>query len=101
MYIVNVHVKVKNVKIQDFIDATIENAKNSQKEPGMARFDVIQEIEDPTKFILVEVYFSKDDPAKHKETVHYKIWREKVENMMAEPRQSIKFVNCYPEDSAW
>jgi quinol monooxygenase YgiN len=101
MYIVHVHVKVKSDRIQDFVGATIENARKSQEEPGVVRFDVIQQIDDPSLFILVEAYRTEADPAKHKDTLHYKVWRDKVENMMAEPRYSIKFLNCFPVDSNW
>lgn len=71
------------------------------KEPGIARFDVIQQQDDASKFVLVEVYRTADDPARHKETDHYKKWRDAVEPMMAAPRKSVKYGNCYPEDSGW
>jgi quinol monooxygenase YgiN len=99
MNIVHVHVYVKPEFVEDFKLATIENAKSSIKEQGIARFDVIQDIEDPTHFILVEAYKTDDAPGKHKETLHYHIWREAVQKMMAEPRRSIKFVNIFPEDT--
>ena len=79
----------------------MENASNSVKEPGIARFDVVQQNDDPTRFVLVEVYRTPDDPAKHKETDHYKKWRHTVEHMMAEPRASVKLTNLFPEDSGW
>ncbi len=101
MYIVHVSVHVKSGFIQDFINATKLNAENSIKEPGIARFDVLQSKSDPKEFLLVEVYRSENDPGKHKETVHYKIWRDTVEKMMEVPRQSVKFVNCFPEDANW
>lgn len=101
MFIVHVSVYVKSGFIQEFIDATKINAENSLKEPGITRFDVLQSKNDPRSFLLVEVYKTESDPGRHKETVHYKIWRDTVEKMMEEPRQSVKFVNCYPEDADW
>jgi autoinducer 2-degrading protein len=97
MLIVHVHINVKQDRIQDFIEATKENAKNSLMEEGIVNFDLIQKMDDPTQFILNEVYRTDLDPGKHKETVHYKVWREKVENMMAEPRQSENFKKILPE----
>jgi quinol monooxygenase YgiN len=101
MYIVHVHVHVKPEHVDVFVEATIENARNSVREPGIARFDFIQDLDDPTKFVLIEVYRTPDDPAAHKETAHYNIWREKVANMMAEPRQSVKYANVFPDDQGW
>lgn len=101
MLVVHVHVHVKLGCEDAFRKATVENARNSVEEPGIARFDVIQQQDDASRFILVEVYRAPDDPAKHKETDHYKKWRDAVEPMMAEPRKSVKFSNCYPEDSGW
>lgn len=99
MYIVHVHVKVKPEKINDFVKATKINARESIKEAGVEKFDVIQRADDPTSFILIEIYHTDKDPAAHKETRHYKVWREEVESMMAEPRHSIKFNNIFPDDS--
>ena len=101
MLVVHVHVHVKADAVEAFKDATIENARESVKEPGIARFDVIQQAEDPTSFILVEVYRNAEAPAKHKETVHYKRWRNSVESMMDEPRSSTKFSNIFPADEGW
>ena len=101
MNIVHVHVHVKPEFLEAFKQATIENATNSVKEAGVARFDVIQQNDDPTWFILVEIYRSADAPAAHKATVHYARWRDTVEKMMAEPRQGIKFTNIFPEDAGW
>jgi (4S)-4-hydroxy-5-phosphonooxypentane-2,3-dione isomerase len=101
MLIVHVHVHVKPDCIQAFKEASIENARKSIQEPGIARFDVIQQVDDPTQFVLVEVYRSEEDPARHKETAHYQKWRDTVAEMMAEPRQSTKFVNCFPDDAGW
>ena len=95
MLIVHVHVHVKPDFVDAFRRATIANARQSVKEPGMARFDVIQQQDDPTRFILVEVYRTPDDPARHKETAHYQTWRDTVAPMMAEPRQSVKYNNVF------
>ena len=99
MDIVLVDVKIKRTEIEKFISATKINAENSVKEKGIARFDVIQDLEDPTHFILMEIYRSPGDPARHKETTHYKIWRDTVEGMMAQPRVGKKYINIYPTDN--
>ncbi|MGQ9500937.1 MAG: putative quinol monooxygenase [Anaerolineae bacterium] len=101
MIIVHVHVHVKPEYVEAFKEATIQNARQSVQEPGIARFDVIQSTEDPTRFILVEVYRTPDDPARHKETNHYQVWRDTVAEMMAEPRTSVKYTNIYPDDQGW
>jgi autoinducer 2-degrading protein len=101
MIIVQVHVQVKPEKVPAFIEATIENARCSIQEPGVARFDVIQQTDDPNRFILVEVYRTPDDPGKHKETAHYQKWRDMVADMMAVPRQGIKYQNLFPADEGW
>jgi autoinducer 2-degrading protein len=97
MLIVHVHVHVKADQVEAFREASVENAKASVKELGVAGFDVIQQQDDPTRFILVEVYRTPNDPAKHKETAHYKKWRDAVESMMAEPRSSVKFNPVFPD----
>ena len=101
MQIVHVHVKVKPEFVEAFKKATAENASNSVQEAGIARFDVIQQADDPTHFILVEVYKTADAPAAHKETPHYARWRDTVTEMMAEPRQGIKYINIFPDDEIW
>jgi quinol monooxygenase YgiN len=101
MHIVLVDVKVKKTEIENFKAATKVNAENSNKEKGIARFDVIQDIDDPTHFILMEIYRTLDDPARHKETAHYRVWREIVEPMMAQPRVGKKYINIYPTDDGW
>jgi quinol monooxygenase YgiN len=101
MLIVHVHVRVKPEFAEAFRQASIENARNSVQEPGIARFDVVQQSDDPTRFVLVEVYRTADAPAAHKETAHYQIWRDTVAGMMAEPRSGIKYANVFPEDSGW
>ena len=101
MLIVNVHVHVKPDCVAAFKEASLENARFSVKEPGVARFDVIQQNDDPTRFILVEVYRDENAPAAHKGTAHYQKWRDTVANMMAEPRQGIKYTNIFPDDTGW
>jgi autoinducer 2-degrading protein len=101
MLIVLVHVKVKPEFIEAFKQASIENASNSVQEAGIARFDVIQQTDDPAKFILVEIYRTAEAPAAHKETAHYAKWRDTVAEMMAEPRQGIKYTNIFPADENW
>jgi quinol monooxygenase YgiN len=101
MYIVLVHIHVKPEFLVAFREASIENARNSILEPGISRFDVIQEVEDLTRFILVEVYQTPEDNARHKETSHYARWRDTVSEMMAEPRNGIKYSNVFPQDGDW
>ena len=101
MLIVHVHVHVKAESVAAFKTATIANAQASRKEQGIARFDLLQQSDDPTRFILVEAYRTADAPAAHKETAHYKLWRDTVAEMMAEPRQSVKLSNIDPIDSAY
>lgn len=101
MLIVHVHVHVKPESIDPFKAATTENARNSIQEPGVARFDVIQQQDDPTRFVLVEVYRDDDAPARHKETMHYKTWRNTVAEMMAETRTSVRFGNVFPDEEGW
>lgn len=99
MLTVNVKVVVKTEEIKNFIKATIENAKNSNKEDGITRFDIFQEQDNPQNFMLVEVYNSHDAPGKHKETDHYKKWRDTVAPMMAEPRTNIKYSSIFTKDT--
>jgi quinol monooxygenase YgiN len=101
MHIVLVYVHVKPESIEAFKKESLENARQSILEPGIARFDVIQQIDDPERFILVEVYKTEDAPNQHKETAHYLKWRERVAGMMAEPRQGVKYKNLFPDDSGW
>lgn len=99
MLVVHVHVHVKPECVEAFQQATVENARQSVREPGIARFDVVQQTDDPTRFVLVEVYRTAAAPAAHKETAHYARWRDAVAPMMAEPRTSVKFANVFPEDA--
>ena len=101
MLVVHVHVRVKADSVEGFRKATTENARQSSKEPGIARFDVVQQADDPTRFVLIEAYRTSDDPARHKETAHYQVWRDAVAGMMAEPRQSVKYSNVFPDDKGW
>lgn len=101
MLIVHVHVQVKPESVADFIEATTENARNSLREPGIARFDVAQQSDDPTRFILVEVYRDEAATKAHKETSHYAKWRDTVAPMMSVPRSSVKFSNVFPADIGW
>lgn len=101
MQIVLVHVSVKSQFIEAFKEASIENASHSVKEAGVARFDVIQQAKNPTKFVLVEVYKTAEAPAAHKETAHYARWRDTVAEMMSEPRQGVKYTNIFPSDEDW
>jgi (4S)-4-hydroxy-5-phosphonooxypentane-2,3-dione isomerase len=101
MLIVHVHVRVKSEFIDAFREATIENARNSAAEHGVARFDVIEHADDPARFVLIEVYRNADAPARHKETAHYAIWRDTVAEMMAEPRSSVKYTNVFPPEAGW
>ena len=101
MFIVHVFIHVKTGQVENFKTATIANARESLKEPGIARFDCIQQQGDPTRFVLVEVYRTADDPARHKETALYKAWRDTVADMMAEPRTSMKYKNVFPDEKGW
>lgn len=101
MLVVHVHVYVNPDTIDAFKAATVANASNSVREPGIARFDVIQDNDDPAHFILVEVYRSVEATVAHKETAHYATWRDTVAPMMAKSRTAVKFSNVYPEDSGW
>ena len=101
MFIVHVFVHVKPDQVDAFRAASIENAQESVREPGIARFDVIQQQDDPTRFVLVEVYRTTSEPARHKETTHYQRWRDAVESMMAEPRTSVKYNSIFPGQDGW
>lgn len=101
MLVVHVHVQVKPDQVEAFKAATVRNATQSVREPGIARFDVIQEADDPTRFVLVEVYRTVEATAHHKETAHYLTWRDTVAEMMAAPRRSVKYANVFPDDLGW
>ena len=101
MLVVHVHVHVKPESVEAFKQATLDNARHSVKELGIARFDVVQQQDDPARFVLVEVYRDAQAPAAHKETAHYAQWRDAVASMMAEPRSGVKFNNVFPDDASW
>lgn len=101
MLIVHVHVHVRSECVQEFREATIENARHSIQEPGIARFDVVQRTDDPTRFVLVEAYYDEAASKAHKETSHYAKWRDAVAPMMAETRTSVKFTNLFPDSKDW
>ena len=101
MYIVHVFIEVKPEFREQFIKETIANAGASIQEPGIARFDFLQEVDATNKFILVEAYRTKDDTAQHKETAHYKRWNQVVAEMMAVPRSKMVYSNIYPGETGW
>ena len=101
MHIVHVHVHVKPESVAAFREAILKNARGSVLEPGCARFDVVQSADDPTWFVLIEVYRSEADAAAHKETPHYKEWRDAVADMMAAPRRGQRYLGVFPPDGAW
>jgi len=101
MFIVHVHVRVKPDRIEHFKAATVENASQSSREPGVARFDFLQQSEEPSRFVLVEVYRNQEAAAAHKETAHYVKWRDTVAEMMAEPRKGVKYSSLFPPDAGW
>ena len=101
MLVVHVFVHVRPECIEAFEAASLENARDSVREPGIARFDVIQQVDDPTRFVLVEVYRTVEATVQHKETAHYARWRDTVADMMAEPRSSMKYANLFPTDAGW
>jgi len=101
MQIVVVNVAVKPECVEAFKEASKANSAGSLGEPGVLRFDVLQQHDDPTKFVLYEVYRTPEAVAAHKETAHYLLWRDTVGPMMAAPRVGARFVNVAPADSAW
>ncbi len=101
MLIVHVHVHVKPESVEEFRQATIENARASVQEPGIARFDVMQLEDDPTRFVLTEVYRTPEATAAHRETAHYAKWRDAVASMMAEPRQRAQYNAVFPDVNGW
>jgi quinol monooxygenase YgiN len=101
MLIVHVHVHVKPESVEAFRTATIENARHSIQEPGIARFDVVQQQDDPTRFVLVEAYRTVEAAVAHKDTDHYQRWRDAVAEMMAEPRNGVKYSNVFPSSQSW
>lgn len=101
MLVVHVHVHVKPESVAAFLAETRKNAAQSLKEPGVVRFDVVRQQDDPTRFVLIEAYRDADAPARHKETSHYARWRDAVESMMQSPRSSVKYASVFPEEARW
>jgi (4S)-4-hydroxy-5-phosphonooxypentane-2,3-dione isomerase len=101
MLIVHVHVHVKPEHVEAFREASRANAANSLKEPGIARFDILQQDDDPTRFVFSEVYRDASANAAHKATAHYQLWAETVAAMVAEPRTRLTYSNAFPADSEW
>jgi autoinducer 2-degrading protein len=101
VHIVHVFVRVRPGCEAAFEEATLANARASLAEPGVARFDVVRQQDDPTRFVLVEVYRTPEAAVAHKETAHYAAWRDAVAGLMAEPRSSVKYVNLHPDDAGW
>lgn len=98
MIIVHISVHVKSDKVEDFKEVTLKNARNSIQEPGIVRFDIIQQEDDPTRFLLEEIYSNSDAIAKHKETIHYAEWRDAAEPLMSEPRKKITYIKIFPDN---
>ena len=102
MIVTCVHVRVKPEATDFFIEATVTNHRNSVKEPGNLRFDLVRETEDPDRFMIYEAYDSEESAAAHKKTTHYLEWRDKVAEWMAEPRKGVKYIIIEPKDrSQW
>ena len=101
MLVVHVHVHVKPEHVEAFRQATLDNARHSVQEPGIARFDIVQQADDPTRFVLVEAYRTVEAIVAHKATAHYARWRDAVAEMMAEPRTAVKYANIFPPDDGW
>ena len=97
MHVTMVHVQVKPEHVDAFVTATEANHHGSVAEPGNRRFDVLQDPADPTRFVLYEVYLTPEDAAAHKETQHYKAWRDAVAEMMAEPRRGVPYLGLFPK----
>jgi quinol monooxygenase YgiN len=101
LLLVHVHVRVTPGCEKAFRTASVANAEASRREPGVLRFDLLSDREDPTRFLLVEVYRDAAAAAAHKETAHYAAWRDAVSDLMVEPRRSAKYVNLSPGDAGW
>jgi len=101
MHIIHVHIHVEPQHVDTFQQISLENARHSLQEPGVARFDVIQQADDPTRFVLVEIYRSEQDVERHKQTAHYARWRELAEPLMAEPRTRTIYRNVFPDETGW
>lgn len=100
MFVALISIKVKPEYVEQFVEATLDNVRNSAQEPGILRFDFIQQADDPTRFVLIEAYRSPEAPAAHRETTHYQRWRDTVSDWMSEPRTALKYQQIYPPDEA-
>lgn len=98
MYVVSVTIHVKPHHLAEFIEATLDNARNTRQEPGNLRFDVSQAVDDPGRFLLYEAYLSEDDFKAHQQTEHYHRWRETVADWMAQPREGVKHNTLFFDD---
>ncbi len=98
MHILHVYIHVKPDRLDDFQRATIENATASRQEPGCTRFDVMQQLDDPTRFVLEEAYRDEQSLAAHRETPHYHAWIDRVTDILAEPRTRTAYRNVHPGD---
>jgi autoinducer 2-degrading protein len=101
MLINHVHIQVKPEFVAAFREATMENGRNSVQEPGIARFDLFQQTDDPARFLLIEIYRDAEAQPRHRETAHYATWRDTVAQMMAEPRVSVKYARLFPPGENW
>jgi len=101
MLVVHVMIHVKPEQIEAFKAATLDNARNSLREPGIARFDVMQQADDPTRFVLIEAYRDPEAPARHRATAHFAAWRDAVTDMLLEPRTRLEYANIFPNDGGW
>lgn len=101
MLILIVNIQIKPDRIEAFRAATVENARHSLQEPGIVRFDVLQQTDDPARFVLYEVYRDAAGPVAHKEQPHYQAWLAKVDDMFAEPRTRALYSSVYPADQSW
>lgn len=101
MHVVNVGIRVKDDRVEEFLDATLRNIRETLKEPGVRRFDLFRERATPTRFLLFEVYDAEADHARHKESAHYKRWAAQLESLLAEPRSRTIYESCFPRESGW
>lgn len=101
MHILMVNIRIKPEYVEAFIEATRDNASASRNEPGVARFDFVQQADDPARFMLIEAYRTEEGLDEHKQTAHYRTWAETVKDMFAEPRTRAFYKNCYPDDPWW
>jgi quinol monooxygenase YgiN len=101
MLIAHVQIHVKPESVEAFRQATLANARQSVQEPGIARFELLQQADDPARFLLIEVYRTAEAPAQHRETAHFQTWRDTVAEMMAEPRIRVIYATVFPGEDGW